>query len=586
MATKLKEQIILNCTSNALRRKALREDLDLTSLLKAGKALELSESQAKEVEQPEKTTNVIRSSKRSTTPRRANNSIQSSRNTSTNAQSKHCGLCAVCRTKPPQKQNVRAVTQQHENVTEDEEDEDRYLYTIRDPKRSKKSPMCEIDIDETRVKVMIDSGSTVNVIDETTFKKINNASRKRLKPTNHRIYAYGNDAPLPLSGTFEAILKSKDRVQTNAIMHVVSGNYGNLLGLDTALELGVLQITNVSFRRVRSASMVISSALKGFDPTQSLVRTIETDIWTDPTVKQYIHFKGEVAVYNGMLLTGNRIIIHQQLRERAVELAHVGHQGIVKTKQLIREKVWFPHIDQMVKDKIDRCLPCQAAVTTSFHHRKITPIWPQANGEAERFMRNISKCVTIAHLEAKNWKQEIFKYLRQYRATPHSTTLVSPFEALNNRKMRTTLPEVMLISKTTQKIDNMRERDGEQKRRIKEYADTRRKAAGSTIKPGETVLVKQPKTSKLSTPYNPKAMVVDEVKGSMVTASNDEKTITRNSSHFKAISSETVPVTAVDDVHEMLDHRNEDAEDTLSSETTRPVRSRKPPGWLKDFVTD
>eukprot|EP00794_Sanderia_malayensis_P010466 gene10466-11563_t len=152
--------------------------------------------------------------------------------------------------------------------------------------------------------------------------------------------------------------------------------------------------------------------------------------------------------------------------------------------------------------------------------------------------------------------------------------------------MRTTLPEVTLISKTTQKIDNMRERDGEQKRRIKEYADTRRKAAESTIKPGETVLVKQPKTSKLSTPYNPKAMVVDEVGGSMVTASNDEKTITRNSSHFKAISSETVPVTAVDDVHEMLDHRNEDAEDTLSSETTRPVRSRKPPGWLKDFVTD
>ena len=51
------------------------------------------------------------------------------------------------------------------------------------------------------------------------------------------------------------------------------------------------------------------------------------------------------------------------LRNRAVDLAHVGHQGIVKTKQLIREKVWFPGVDEMVKEKVDCCLPCQAATT-------------------------------------------------------------------------------------------------------------------------------------------------------------------------------------------------------------------------------
>jgi len=42
----IKEQIILCCESNALLRKALREDLDLTALLKAGRALELSETTA------------------------------------------------------------------------------------------------------------------------------------------------------------------------------------------------------------------------------------------------------------------------------------------------------------------------------------------------------------------------------------------------------------------------------------------------------------------------------------------------------------------------------------------------------------
>ena len=40
----IKKQIILSCKSNALRRKALREDVDLTGLLKAGRALKLSET--------------------------------------------------------------------------------------------------------------------------------------------------------------------------------------------------------------------------------------------------------------------------------------------------------------------------------------------------------------------------------------------------------------------------------------------------------------------------------------------------------------------------------------------------------------
>ena len=32
-----------------------------------------------------------------------------------------------------------------------------------------------------------------------------------------------------------------------------------------------------------------------------------------------------------------------------LQLAHEGHQGIVKTKQLLRQKVWFPNIDAQVE---------------------------------------------------------------------------------------------------------------------------------------------------------------------------------------------------------------------------------------------
>jgi hypothetical protein len=69
-----------------------------------------------------------------------------------------------------------------------------------------------------------------------------------------------------------------------------------------------------------------------------------------------------------------------------------------------------------------------------FHHRRITPLWPKANGEAERFMRTIGKVIKAAQID-KNWKQELYKFLRNYRATPHSTTGVPPAQALFGKVM-------------------------------------------------------------------------------------------------------------------------------------------------------
>ena len=48
--TEIKEHIILTCSSNSLRCRALRENLTLDALFKVGRALELSEEQARPVE--------------------------------------------------------------------------------------------------------------------------------------------------------------------------------------------------------------------------------------------------------------------------------------------------------------------------------------------------------------------------------------------------------------------------------------------------------------------------------------------------------------------------------------------------------
>ena len=84
---------------------------------------------------------------------------------------------------------------------------------------------------------------------------------------------------------------------------------------------------------------------------QTLIKAIETDRWISPEVQDYKKLKDEFSVYNGVVLRMNRILIPPTLRSRAVELAHLGHQGIVKTKQLFRDKVWFPGIDKLTEEK-------------------------------------------------------------------------------------------------------------------------------------------------------------------------------------------------------------------------------------------
>ena len=61
------------------------------------------------------------------------------------------------------------------------------------------------------------------------------------------------------------------------------------------------------------------------------------------------------------------IVVPLSLRERVLELAHEGHQGIVKTKDRLRSKVWLPNMNSVVERHCKKCLGCRAVtpVTTT-----------------------------------------------------------------------------------------------------------------------------------------------------------------------------------------------------------------------------
>ena len=77
------------------------------------------------------------------------------------------------------------------------------------------------------------------------------------------------------------------------------------------------------------------------------------------------------------------------------------------------------------------------------YHRRITPYWPRANSSPENFNRCLRKTIQAVRVEKKNWRQELYRFLRNYRATPHSSTSKSPAELMfPGRSYRTRLPEI------------------------------------------------------------------------------------------------------------------------------------------------
>ena len=95
------------------------------------------------------------------------------------------------------------------------------------------------------------------------------------------------------------------------------------------------------------------------DPEISQLREcISTGDW-DKAPPQYKHVRNELSALGKLVLRGTRLLIPRKLRERVLDLAHKGHQGLVKTKQRLRTKVWWAGIHKQVESRCKTCHGCQ-----------------------------------------------------------------------------------------------------------------------------------------------------------------------------------------------------------------------------------
>ena len=271
-------QLIQNCRSNQLRRRALREpDKSLDDIILLGRAMEMSDSQAQVMERQSENQAPIntlqlhgrqryRGNPRGRGQRRGGSVAQRKTQTSRNTTCYKCGGTYPHKDRPCPARNVKChkckrtghfkkmcTTQNaHEvkGVAEaneaSESDDDDYCYGVKLKEggivRSVKGPYVDVKINNANMKLLVDSGSSVNILDETGYSKVGKPKINPKQRDGGKLVPYG-EGKITVLGTCNLKMET-DKAYDVVRFYVVRGNSGSLLGFPTADQLNIIKVVN------------------------------------------------------------------------------------------------------------------------------------------------------------------------------------------------------------------------------------------------------------------------------------------------------------------------------------------------------
>ena len=76
-------------------------------------------------------------------------------------------------------------------------------------------------------------------------------------------------------------------------------------------------------------------------------------------LRPYWTLRGELSLYDNLLLYGNRIVVPSKLRKETLAKIHHGHQGIQRCQARVTTSVWWPGVSQVVEAYVKNCSHCQ-----------------------------------------------------------------------------------------------------------------------------------------------------------------------------------------------------------------------------------
>jgi hypothetical protein len=132
---------------------------------------------------------------------------------------------------------------------------------------------------------------------------------------------------------------------------------GNDTLFDESLEVNMINATADKLCELKEATEC--------DPTLQILKKFTQDGWPEKSeipqnVRPYYSYRDEISEEKELLMKGNKLIIPKSLQREMLEKVHAAHLGIVKSKALAREAIFWPGLSSQLEDMISACSVCQS----------------------------------------------------------------------------------------------------------------------------------------------------------------------------------------------------------------------------------
>ena len=72
----------------------------------------------------------------------------------------------------------------------------------------------------------------------------------------------------------------------------------------------------------------------------------------------YYHYRDELAVSDGIIMRGERVVIPLSMRKEMKRKIHTGHMGMNACLRLARDVVYWPGMSSEVRQYVETCGTC------------------------------------------------------------------------------------------------------------------------------------------------------------------------------------------------------------------------------------
>ena len=517
------------------------------------------------------------------------------------------------------------------DVTEVDNHEDDYLYTVDTGKITNSKPMFLVQLNGVPTKMLGDSGASVNVIDEPTLETL--SPKPDMQPPDMNLYTYGSkEKALPLLGMFVVRIATEQFTHTTKV-YVARGSYGTLMSHHTAEKLNLIEINKnavianaVTNSNAESIAGEFSDRFEGLGKVQveihlnpDVTPVIHVDIHLNPDVmpviKVEIHRNPDVTP---VIQTHRRITFHLRQNDNH-ELQHL--EDMDEIEKVTQSKAWVSSVVAAPKPNnanavrlcvdmrsVNNAVPSEQDVMPTvddiisdldgatklnlnqgYHQLELTPETRDATSDQK--LTPETRDATIDHVKVESIIQI------------DKPTKVPPATEMIGQEINIGLP--LTSNRKTSAIERrVKANDVAAKQSMKTYADEHRHTRHANITDeyrhttrhanitdehrhtrhanitvGDKLLIMEKKNARKS--FSPKIYTVTRKTGSKIRAQRGQHAVTRNSSFFKVVhcreeEEDETSEYECDNVLERRHHQHHTVQHPVR-DIQRPVCDSRPP---------